>query len=189
MTDFSDIIKSTVSMRAVCDRYGIPVNRMNKAPCPFHSDRKPSMHVYPGRRGWFCYVCGEGGSVIDFTMKLFGLDFIDAVKKMNDDFCIGLDIDKHLSNQQKAEAARLAADRRRKRQMRENRLKQLCTAYDAAMDYYAALDIIVQQDAPQGPYDDISPQYAFALKHIDSAWERVQDAAEALRNFQKEGDE
>ena len=189
MTDFADEIKSTVSMQAVCDQYGIPVNRLHKAPCPFHSDKKPSMHVYPGRRGWYCYVCGEGGSVIDFTMKLFGLDFIDTVRKMNDDFSVGLDIDKKLSDDQKREAAKIAERRRRERQAHENRLKQLCTAYDAAMDYYAALDVIIQQDAPEGPYDDVSPQYAYALRHVDSAWERVQEAAEAIRKFKEEGDE
>ncbi len=188
MTDCSDVIRSTVTMRAVCAQYGIEVNRHNKALCPFHSDTKPSMHVYDGKRGWFCYVCNQGGSVIDFTMKLFGLSFIDAARKMNNDFSLGLDLDGELSSEQKREAARLAEQRRRERERHQNRIKQLCTAYDAAMDYYAALDIIVQHDAPQGPYDDVSPQYAYALKHIDSAWERVQYAAEQIRKFEQKGE-
>lgn len=188
MTDYADAIKSAVTMRDVCNHYGIEVTRHNTALCPFHSDSKPSMHIYDGRKGWWCYVCNRGGSVIDFTMELFGMKFRDAIRKMNDDFSLGLDVDGDLTEEQKRESARLAHQRRKERERRQNELKRLLTAYHAAYDWYAALDIIALWGAPKTPEDEITPQYAYAVKHIDAAWEEVQDAAERLREFERKGE-
>jgi hypothetical protein len=41
--------------------------------CPFHGDgqeRNPSMRLYDTT--WFCFGCGEGGSVIQFAARLWG---------------------------------------------------------------------------------------------------------------------
>jgi hypothetical protein len=165
--------------------YGIPINGHNKALCPFHADQKPSMHIYPGNRGFYCYVCNKGGSVIDFVMGLFNLDFHDAIRKINSDFGLHLPIDSPLTDAQQQEADRQAYIRKREQERRRNELKTLCTAYSAAYDKYAALDIIMRDEAPKGPYDDISPHYEFACKHIDAAWEEVQDAADRLREFER----
>ena len=185
MTDYAEQIKSTLPMRSVCSHYGIDVNIRNKALCPFHQDQKPSLHVYPGQKGWFCYVCGRGGSVIDFVMGLFNLDFHDAIRKINADFDLHLPLDNPLTDAEQKEANRQAYQRRKERERRKNEYKRLYTAYSAAYDWYAALDIIKMWDAPEGPYDEITPQYEFACKHIDAAWEEVQDAAERLREFEK----
>lgn len=188
MIDYADTIKTSVTMRSVCSHYGIEVNRHHKALCPFHSDSKPSMHVYDGQKGWYCYVCNRGGSVIDFVMGLFGMEFFDAMRKINSDFNLNLPMDMPLSDAEQREANRAAYIRRQEQKRRQNEQKRLLTAYNAAYDWYAALDIIKQMDAPQGPYDEVTEQYAYALKHIDSAWERVQYAAEQIRKFEQKGE-
>lgn len=33
----------------------------NKLSCPKHSDSDPSLHLYEGEKGWYCFSCGEGG--------------------------------------------------------------------------------------------------------------------------------
>lgn len=187
MRDYAERIKAEISMQAVCDRYGIEVTRNHKALCPFHKDSRPSMQIYASRRGWYCFVCGKGGSVIDFVMEYFGLSFLDAVRKMNDDFSLGLDIDKKLSEGQRRAAAAEARKRAEEMKRRRDEKKRLYAAYNAAYDKYAALDIIVRDEAPKGPYDEITERYAEALKHIDAAWEEVQEAAAKLREFEKEG--
>ena len=40
--------------------------------CPFHDDKKPSMHVEPVRGIYKCFACGEGGNVFTFLMKING---------------------------------------------------------------------------------------------------------------------
>lgn len=86
-------IKSILTMKQVAEFYGFEVNRQNLTVCPFHSDSKPSLHIYDGTRGWHCFSCGTGGDIIDFVSKLFNLKFKDTVRKINDDFNLGLDLD------------------------------------------------------------------------------------------------
>ena len=85
-------IKSALSMREVARQYGFEPNRANKISCPFHSDRTPSLHLYNDR--FHCFGCGADGSVIDFTARLFDLTALDAAKKLNDNFSLGLQLDR-----------------------------------------------------------------------------------------------
>jgi len=50
--------------------------------CPFHKEKSPSFHVHPERGFYHCFGCGESGSAIDFSMKVNGLDFIEALKML-----------------------------------------------------------------------------------------------------------
>lgn len=51
-----------------------------RALCPFHPDHSPSMVIYETNNTWHCFVCSEGGDVLDFVMKKQMLKFIDAVR-------------------------------------------------------------------------------------------------------------
>lgn len=54
---------------------GTPVGRDGKARCPFHEDRTPSLHAYDDpARGWMCFGCGAGGTIIDFGARLYGIE-------------------------------------------------------------------------------------------------------------------
>ena len=48
--------------------------------CPFHKERTASFSIYTQQNSWWCYSCSEGGSVIDFVMKIRECGFLDAVK-------------------------------------------------------------------------------------------------------------
>jgi CHC2 zinc finger len=52
---------------------GRELGRNLKMNCPFHDDRTPSLHCYPGDRGWKCFGCGRGGSIIDLGAELYDL--------------------------------------------------------------------------------------------------------------------
>lgn len=83
-------IKEAVPMREAVVQYGFEPDRVGRICCPFHDDQNPSLRLYEGSGGWWCFVCNEGGSVIDFTAKLFGLSFLQAAKKLDHDFSLGL---------------------------------------------------------------------------------------------------
>ena len=81
-------------MADVAARYGFEVNRSGDMLCPFHNDSQPSLHVYPGSRGWYCFVCNKGGTVIDFVSKLFSINTRQAAIRIDNDFALGLSTEK-----------------------------------------------------------------------------------------------
>jgi DNA primase len=49
--------------------------------CPFHDDHEPSLVITPAKNLWHCLgACQQGGSVIDFIMKMEGVSFRHAVE-------------------------------------------------------------------------------------------------------------
>ncbi|MGH4005413.1 MAG: DNA primase [Pseudonocardiaceae bacterium] len=55
-----------------------------KGLCPFHDEKSPSFNVRPGHGTFHCFGCGEGGSVVDFMMKIEQLGFVEAVERLAD---------------------------------------------------------------------------------------------------------
>ena len=87
MSIFEDV-KRQLNIRQVVEFYGFKVNRANQFICPFHNDHKPSASI---KNDYFnCFVCGAGGDLITFTAKLHRINNIDACKKLEQDFHLGL---------------------------------------------------------------------------------------------------
>jgi DNA primase len=55
-----------------------------KGLCPFHDEKTPSFNVRPTHGTFHCFGCGEGGSVVDFVMKIEHLGFVEAVERLAD---------------------------------------------------------------------------------------------------------
>lgn len=89
MIDFA-AIKAAVPAREAALRYGLAVGRNDMAICPFHGEKTPSLKLYPGDRGFYCFGCGAGGDVINFTARLFNLTNKQAAEKLDADFSLGL---------------------------------------------------------------------------------------------------
>lgn len=113
MSIFDDV-KQRLNIRQVVEHYGYKVNRAGQFVCPFHNDHKPSASI---KNDYFnCFVCGAGGDLITFTAKLHGLSNIDACKKLDQDFHLGL------SQRPVSHIDRLKADREKVK--RETELKR-----------------------------------------------------------------
>ena len=117
-------IKARLSMRQITDKYGIGVERGGFCICPFHTEKTPSLKIYsePGR-GFYCYACNTGGSVIDFVMLLFKIGFRQAVVRIGTDFGI-VATDSRLGLKEKTQwqveqARKLRLERKRQAQMNE----------------------------------------------------------------------
>lgn len=84
-------IRSMLTAQQVAEHYGFEVNRSGFMKCPFHTgDRTASLKLYDGESGFHCFGCGAHGSIIDFVMRLFDLNFRQAVLRINADFHLGL---------------------------------------------------------------------------------------------------
>lgn len=110
-SDIAERIKERLTAREVVEFYGFHIDRAGYIQCPFHTgDDHGSLKVYEGgKTGWHCFGCGAGGSVIDFVMRLFNLNFRQAVLRLNTDFNLGLTREKA----SKAERSAILEQRRR----------------------------------------------------------------------------
>ena len=97
MTIFEEV-KALVDMPTAARHYGVEVGRNNMAVCPFHHERTPSMKLY--ERNFYCFGCGEHGDVISLVQELFSLTPMEAVKQLNSDFGLSLDIDRPQNRQE-----------------------------------------------------------------------------------------
>ncbi|MDR1027258.1 MAG: DNA primase [Rickettsiales bacterium] len=81
---FVEQLKSRVSIVDIIGR-SVPLKPKGQnwwGCCPFHNEKTPSFSVSEERGIFKCFGCGEGGDVITFLMKKFGMGYIDAIKEL-----------------------------------------------------------------------------------------------------------
>lgn len=58
----------------------VEIGRGGMVRCPFHGDKSPSMLI---RRGFaYCFGCGRSFNPIDWVMEKEGVDFVEAVRRL-----------------------------------------------------------------------------------------------------------
>ena len=92
LPEAAEYIKSCVPPSSVIRLYGYQPDSKGFMCCPFHHDPTPSLKIYDAgsRRGWYCFGCHAGGSVIDFVMKHESCSFVSAVKAIDRHLDLGL---------------------------------------------------------------------------------------------------
>ena len=183
--DFADEIKQRVSMIEILQYYGIETNRSNFCRCPFHQEKSASFKAYPGTRGFYCFGCNESGSVIDFVMRYFNLDFPKAISKLNDDFRLGLPIGKKIDRRTQLEMNKSAFERKRKIEAEKKRREQIENDYWKAFDEWKRLDDNRRNYAPKSPTEPLHPLFVEALKNIAGAEYNLSCAEIARYEYEK----
>lgn len=131
----SDKIKQLITVSQAFEQYGFEVNRGGFIVCPFHSEKTPSLKVYAGDTKWKCFGCNEGGDIVDFVMKLFNINFQQAIVRLNNDFSLGLTNDKPSARdiermrRERADKDRELQEYRSKSQEQAERHRRLWWAY------------------------------------------------------------
>lgn len=83
-------IRQSVSTKMLMEASGIAVNRQGFAVCPLHHEKTASLKVYDGSRGWWCFGCQTGGDVIDLARHLWGINFHQAIVRLDSMFSLGI---------------------------------------------------------------------------------------------------
>ena len=73
-TDIADLVASFITLR----RQGKALVGL----CPWHDDSKPSFQVSPERQTYRCWVCGVGGDVFSFLMRMEKIEFREALEQL-----------------------------------------------------------------------------------------------------------
>lgn len=185
MNNYAEQIKRSVTMRQVCELYGLEVNRAGFCKCPFHNERTASMKVYDGNRGYCCFSCGESGDTINFVMKFFGIKFNEALAKINENFNLGLPIGRDQTEAERQEAIRAERERKRRRDAERRELSALTAEYEKTLDRYARLDLQCVRGRERCRSDGvITDEFAEALKNIDQAKAEYAAAEVKVRDYE-----
>ena len=172
MTVF-DEVKDLVDVPTAARSYGVEVHRGNMALCPFHRERHPSCKLYEDH--YYCFGCQAHGDVIRLVQELFGLKPIEAVKQLNSDFALGLDVDKPPD---------MAAVNRRRKEIAERKASMARAEhmYDVLLRYFTLLDKYKMLYVPTSPDQKTDRRFVYALQNIGYAAYML----EAWGSFDKE---
>lgn len=111
--NIADVVRRYVALRPVSGRWmGL---------CPFHQEKSASFSVNEAEGFYYCFGCQASGDVLDFYMKVNGLEFRDALEQLAQEAGVELASFRHDPQ----------ADERQ-------RQKKLCLdMHAAAQDYYS----------------------------------------------------
>lgn len=166
-SDCADRIKAIVTMPDAIGMYTGSTPRHSRIPCPLHGGKHDNL--------WFndtifcCFVCGIKGDVIAFTQKLFDLSFMDAIKKLNDDFGVGIVFDRPLTIREKHAAMKARKAQLQKAHERKVRVEAWDAEYWAKIEEYIRLEAQKQKYAPKSLDEEVDPRYIEACVKLESA--------------------
>lgn len=187
MADIADAVKRSVTARQAAEMLGLNPNPAGFCRCPIHGEKTGSMKLYPGQRGWYCFGCHTGGSVIDLVMACCGLEMIAAVSMLNDEFNLGLPIGHEATREQEEVARKRQAEREAKRKRREAARAEQEKMYDRYCDVgylIGQYELDAEEYAPKPGEDAFSEKFAKAMMELPV----LKDEAErlAVELFKKE---
>lgn len=171
MKDIIYEIKNKLTMADILEHYGIEIRR-NKALCPFHNDRNPSMHVYANN--YHCFTCGAHGDQIAFVQEYFNLDFQSSCRKIGFDFGLNLPLDRPMTVREYYQAKE-AEEKHRKEKEERDKIEQ---EYIRAYDEYARLDVQKIRYKPRSAEEVPDRRFLEALSGLETARYNL-DMAEA----------
>lgn len=87
-SDLARQVKDRLKLREVMEFYGVQFNGRGFAKCPFHTEKTASLSIK--NEHYKCFGCGAYGGTIDFVMNYYGVNFTQALVKLDTDFNLGL---------------------------------------------------------------------------------------------------
>ena len=94
-------INSRANIVDLVRAYGLQVDRQDRCTCFLHNDKEPSLQIHKDTNTWWCYVCGEGYTPIDFVVKKTGLTVLEAAKDINKTLNLGINVEGFNSENEK----------------------------------------------------------------------------------------
>ena len=127
-TDIVEVVSSYLSLkRAGVNHQGL---------CPFHQEKSPSFNVNSARQIFHCFGCGVGGNVFSFLMRMEGLSFPDAVRRLGEK--VGVEVEEEAVSPEEV----------RRRDERERILR----INEVAGEFYQQLLLADEEGAPGRRY-------------------------------------
>ena len=81
--DIVDVVGKVVKLKKAGINY--------KGLCPFHNEKTPSFFVSEQRQSFTCFGCGASGDVLEFVQRYYGLDFMEAMEQLAEQYGVTLE--------------------------------------------------------------------------------------------------
>jgi len=163
-------MKQKLNIRQVVEFYGVRLNRANKGECPFHKEKtKGAFSVHDGKQIFNCFSCGNGGDLIAFVSQMFALSMLDACKKLNEDFSLGLTSEK-LTPKQKASQARLIKKQKSEKEKKEKKERE----HWNLIALYAEYEKIMIDEAPKQRFEPVNNLWIHANEMCIKLWNDIE---------------
>lgn len=160
----AQIIKEAITCREYLQSVGVAVDRSGFSVCPLHGDRQGSLKVYSDPlKGWHCFGCGKGGSVIDLCMEYEGITFRQAITRLSTLFGVLVAAEAPKSARLRRLEEEKAMQRRATRAAAEKASKWAEIAFWLAYDDYLYICQQLDDNRPKKPTDGFTSAYAAAL--------------------------
>lgn len=157
-------LKNCVKMPDLVRHYGFILNKQNRMPCCFHNGEHYNLSVKDDF--YRCFVCGKKGDIFDFVKNYFGLSFAEALKKINDDFNVGLPIGETLDRKKRENIARKSYELKKAKQRKMLEKKAIDDRYWLELSEWLRLDKNKRLYAPQSINDELNPLFVEALQKL-----------------------
>lgn len=153
-------IKNRVTMWDVLAKYGFEQKKRMK--CPLHNGDDLNFAVKD--HSFMCFSHCGGGDVITFVQKLFGLNFADALKKIDADFGLHLFGNRSFDELRKSyyQEKQVQAEKKRKEEEKSKAFDDYCKA----VDELKRLEENKRKYAPRSIGDEFHALYIEAILNI-----------------------
>jgi DNA primase len=84
LRDLREAIRDRIDLVELVSHY-VRLERAGKnfkGLCPFHTEKTPSFYVSPALNRFHCFGCGASGDVFTFLMRIEGLSFREAMRRL-----------------------------------------------------------------------------------------------------------
>ena len=169
-----DTIKQSVSALDVADALGWEV-RHGRCKCPLHNGDGYNMKLYPGDRGYMCWVCKSAGDVISLVRNYYSdLSYKQCLLWFRDTFNLPLDINCKI-DPQKARQAEIALKRRKNTiELQEWKDRMQFNLALLAEDFVRRLEDIRDEKRPR-TYGEWDPAFCTAVILLPEARRFAED--------------
>ena len=169
-------IKNSVSALDVANALGWEV-RHGRCKCPIHGGVDYNCRLYPGDRGYVCWVCKSGGDVVKLVREsvMQGASFRDVLAWFNDTFRLGMDIESPMSPEAVKQAEIAQRRRVREREFMEWKDRMGFDMHLTADQIVFMLERIRDDNVPKDPYEAWNRNFRIAIELLPEARQFAED--------------
>lgn len=171
----TDIIKNNVSAIDVANVLGWEVKH-GRCKCPIHNGDGLNCRLYPGDRGYMCWVCKSAGDVISLVRNYYhDMSFKQTVSWFNSTFNLGLDLDRKMDPAEAKRAEMALQKRKREREFQAWKDRMQFDLALAADQIVEKLEEQRDQNAPKTAGEPWNKQFCRAVRLLPAARRFAED--------------